>query len=305
MVRAQPLKLILILTLATSACGLLTPGSDAPTAVPVPPTLTPIPELTADQIRNAQYQMNTREDHPLIQLTDGGYQQGTDPISPDFATATISDFIAFGDLNTDGVDEAAAIIYESFGGTGNFAALVVFRNENGLPLFVTSTFIDDRAIINGLSIEENVILLDAVVHAFDDPGCCPQLPTTRRYALVNDQLRLTHLTTSTPAGDIREIDIRAPLEGVEVSGSIQVTGSVTIAPFENNLAYSISDASGAEWATGPVQVIAPDLGAPGTFDVLIDLSGIPAGTMIFLELQDVSAADGSLLATDSVQLVVK
>ncbi|MEW6406199.1 MAG: Gmad2 immunoglobulin-like domain-containing protein [Chloroflexota bacterium] len=118
-------------------------------------------------------------------------------------------------------------------------------------------------------------------------------------------MRLAHLTTSTPSLAKREITITLPADGAEVTGSVQVTGNVTIAPFENNLSYSIIDASNAEWVTGPMQVAAPDLGAPGRFDTQVGLSNVPAGTIIFLELQDLGAADGSLLAMDSVQLVVK
>jgi hypothetical protein len=47
------------------------------------------------------------------------------------------------------------------------------------------------------------------------------------------------------------------------------------------------------------------MGAPGTFDSVIDLSAIPAGTVIRIELQDLSMADGHMLAMDSVELVVK
>jgi hypothetical protein len=52
-------------------------------------------------------------------------------------------------------------------------------------------------------------------------------------------------------------------------------------------------------------VTAPDLGAPGTFDAPISLDGIPSGTMVYIEIQDLSAADGSLLALDTVKLTVK
>jgi hypothetical protein len=54
-----------------------------------------------------------------------------------------------------------------------------------------------------------------------------------------------------------------------------------------------------------VAVIAPDLGAPGTFDTTINIGGLLSGSVIRIEIQDISAADGSLLAMDSVELVVK
>ena len=56
---------------------------------------------------------------------------------------------------------------------------------------------------------------------------------------------------------------------------------------------------------GAIQVTAPDLGAPGTFDATIPLGNILSTAVIVLEVQDISAADGSLLAMDSVELVVK
>ena len=46
-------------------------------------------------------------------------------------------------------------------------------------------------------------------------------------------------------------------------------------------------------------------GGAGTFDATISLGNILSNTVVFLEVQDVSAADGTLLAMDSVELVVK
>ena len=87
--------------------------------------------------------------------------------------------------------------------------------------------------------------------------------------------------------------------------SVPIKGTVAIAPFENNLAYRIFDVSGIELAAGPISVSAPDLGAPGTFDAIIPLGSTLSGSIIRVEVQDISAADGSLLAMDSVELVVK
>jgi hypothetical protein len=47
------------------------------------------------------------------------------------------------------------------------------------------------------------------------------------------------------------------------------------------------------------------MGTPGTFDASIDISMVPAGTTIRLKITDLSAADGSILAMDSVELMVK
>jgi hypothetical protein len=309
MPRKYFIQFFLILTLATLACGLASPVPSSPTAVPVQPTVpaptVPASTLTLDQLKNAQYQLGARDDHAVVQLTNGAYQQGTDATTLDYAHVQLTDFISIGDLTGDGIDEAAAIIFENYGGTGDFGSLVIYTNDNGKPVFLTSTSIDDRPKINSLKIENGELTLDAIVHGLQDAGCCPQLPTTRRYALVNNQLRLTNSTTSTPDGKKRTIEIMSPADGTEVTEFVQVSGAVSIAPFENNLTYVIYDEAGNELAKGPVTVTAPDLGAPGTFSELIPLAGIPAGTSIYLTIQDLSAADGSILALDSVKLLVK
>ena len=302
-------KLFLILTLVTLACGLPLPASNLPTPVPVQETVpTPTvsaPSLTAEQIKNAQYQLGARDDHAVVQLTDGKYQQGTDATTLDFAYIGLTEFISIGDLTGDGINEAAAIFFENYGGTGNFGFLAIYTNVNGLPVFLSSTMIDDRPMINGMNIENGEVYLDAIVHGFEDGGCCPTLPTTRRYALVNNQLRLTNYTTATPNGKIRTIEITSPANGTEVAGSVQVNGTVSIAPFENNLSYFIYDDAGNQLVAGHVNVAAPDLGAPGIFNESIALAGIPAGITVYLEIQDISAADSSILALDAVKLLVR
>jgi hypothetical protein len=118
-------------------------------------------------------------------------------------------------------------------------------------------------------------------------------------------LDITNYATFTPDGRPRTIQIESPADGTEVSSSVQLKGSVAIAPFENNLAYSIKDGAGVELSRGSVNVTAADPGGPGTFDATIPLGTILSSTVIFIEIQDISAADGSLLAMDSVELVVK
>ena len=302
-------SLILPLTLATLACGLTAPASNAPTPAPVQETIPApteaAPSLTADQLKNAHYQLGARDDRAVIQLTDGKYQQGTDATTLDFAYIGLTQFVSVGDLTGDSVNEIAAIFLENYGGTGNFGLLTIYSNVNGLPVFLTSTFIDDRPMINSMSIENGEVFLDAIIHGAQDGGCCPTLPTTRRYALVNNQLRMVNYTTATPEGAKRIVEITAPVNGAEASGSVQVSGTVSIAPFENNLTYFIYDEAGNQFAAGPVMVMAPDFGAPGTFNETFTLEGIPPGTTIYLEIQDISAADGSWLAMDAVKLVIK
>lgn len=306
MVLNHSVKLLLILAFATLACGL--PAAAAPTAPPVQEaTVAPTvaPTLSIDQLKNAQYQLGVSDDHAIVQLVDGIYKKGTDATTLDFAYIALTDKVAFGDLNGDGIDEAAAMFLENYGGTGNFGMLAIYSNVNGLPVFLTSVLIDDRPQINSISIENGEVFLDAVTHGFDDGACCPTLQTTRQYVLMNNQLHMVHYTTNTPDGQKREIEITTPANGAEASGSVQVSGTVSIAPFENNLSFVVYDEAGNQYTAGPLAVTAPDLGAPGTFNETFTLEGIPAGTTIYIEIQDVSAADGSWLAMDAVKIFVK
>jgi hypothetical protein len=276
------------------------PGGESTSS---PATPTAISEEVM-QLRNAEYQLGATDALQVVQLTDGTFEQGT-PGSDQFMSILMTDFIAIGDLNGDNTEEAAALISENYGGTGVFVFLTVYSQVDGTWTFQTSTMVDDRPQLNALAIENNQIFLDAVIHAIDEPMCCPTLRTTRRYRFVDNLLDMIDYTTFTPDGRPRTILIESPADGSEVFTSVPIKGQVAIAPFENNLVYRIYDLSGIELSAGPIAVSAPDLGAPGTFDTIIPLGNVLSGAIIRVEVQDVSAADGSLLAMDSVELVVK
>jgi hypothetical protein len=257
------------------------------------------------RLRNAQYQLGIPESLQVVQLTNGVYESGAAG-GPDFVAVNVLNYVAQGDLNGDGSEEVAALIAENYGGSGTFVFLVVYADVNGTLTFQTSIMIDDRPMVNAMSIENGEIFLDVVIHGMDDPFCCPTLRTGRHYRLTKvNQLDLVDFVTFTPAGDPRTITIDAPPNGAQAIGSVQVRGRVAIAPFENTLTYRIYDMGGVELAAGALSVTAPDLGAPGTFDSMIKLGSILSGASIRLEIQELSAADGSLLAMDSVELVVK
>ena len=279
----------------------LTPAIEATAALA---TSTSIPD-EAREILNAQYQLGASDVLQVVQLRDGKFEQGT-PGGTDFVSVALTDFVAVGDLNADGTNEVAALVSENYGGSGVFVFLAVYTNENGSLTFQNSTMVDDRPKLQALSIENGEIFLDAIIHGTDDPMCCPALRTTRHYRLAeNNQLDMTDYATFTPDGKPRTITIDSPANGAEVFTSVPIMGKVAIAPFENNLAYRIYDISGIELSAGPITVTSASPGAPGTFQALIPLGSILSGALIRIEVQDLSAADGSLLAMDSVELVVK
>jgi len=272
---------------------------------PVVPTPLPyIPGISPEQVRNSEYQLGFLDQVRVVQLTDGRYQEGT-PGNENYLSVSATDFIARGDLNGDVENEAVAIVAENYGGSGTFVFLAVYRYVSDEAAFLTSIFLDDRPMVNALTVEDGEIFVDAVVHNRDDPMCCPSLETTRHYLLNGINLILTDYSTKTPAGQPRVITIEAPVDRIQVSGIVRLKGNITISPFENNLVYRVYDLGGVELSAGPVNVDATGLGSPGTFEKAIDLGDILTNTTIRIEVEDRNMADGSLFAMDSVILQVR
>jgi len=304
---AQTKRMFLLCTLLLFGCA---PASPSPAPAPVlepsslPDTPTSVPDYIP-RVRNAEYQLGLTDALKVVQLTDGKFEQGN-LSGADYTSITMTDFIASGDLNGDGVDEIVALVAENYGGSGVFVFLAVYEDMDGTLKFQTSILVDDRPQLNDLSIENGEIFLGATTHKSDEPFCCPTLQTTRHYLLTQSgQLDLTDYTTFTPEGKPRTITITTPVNGSETYSSVQVKGSVAVAPFENNLTYRIVDVGSVELAVGAISVDAPSPGAPGTFDETISLGRILSGAVIRLEVQDINAEDNSLFAMDSVELVVK
>ncbi len=294
-----------ILTLAIACSPRSTP---APVSVSTEDVSVPTaPPLTVDELMSAQVAISTLTDQPLTyQLQDGVFQKGANG-GPSYVSIHLLDTMAFGDLNGDRASDAVAFLSENYGGTGEFISMIVFLNHNGQPVQAVIEPIEDRAMIRSVSIDaQAAIALEAVIHGVNDPMCCASLESMRHYKFDHGKLDMLDFATQTPDGRWRNIEITAPQNGESVSGSVRVTGNMAIAPFENTLVYHILDANGAELTAGPVTVIAADMGAPGTFDTVIDLSSLPASAdHLRIEVQDQSAADGSLLAMDSVNLIVR
>jgi hypothetical protein len=273
------------------------PTAQAETSAPLP-TVQP---LTAEMLRNGTYVLP--ESKETVTLVDGKYDRATS--NEDILHVELRDPIAFGDLNGDGAEDAAIVLSENMGGTGFFMSVVAVLNQGGMPVQSASRFLDDRAQLNGLVIVNGRIAVDAVIHGINDPMCCPNFPVVETMRLQGDKLILTRFTSGVSAGDERAINITGPADGNSVSGSMQLTGTVTISPFENTLAYKFYGPAGDELKAGSFLVDSAGMGTPGTFNVTIDLTGIPLGTLVRFEVSDLSAADGSLLAMDSVELMVK
>jgi hypothetical protein len=280
--------------------GLVTPS--------VPDADTPASTLSFDQLRNAEYRTLGLYDRPAqaFRLEDGLYRVGTDPAAEDYMAVSLIEPYAFGNLNNDEFADAAVILVENYGGTGQFVHIGAVLNRDGQPIHADSFFLGDRVAVNALGIQNGEIVAALTVHGPEEPACCPSVPANIHLRLINEnQLVVTRFTTRTPAGQERAINIRAPLSGSEASGSITISGDITIAPFENNLIYTVYDSEYQQITQSYITVDAPDLGAPGTFTLTLDLASLGRTGNIYVEISDISVADGSTIALAQIQLIVR
>lgn len=288
---------------------LVTPLPGLILATPQPEsTATLSPDLSFEQLRNAEY-ITTGLNNGIpstYRMQDGSYRTGTDSAVAGYATIDLLSTHAFGDLDNDTRLDAVVLLVENYGGTGQFVQVATVLNRDGQPVHSASYFLGDRVAVSNIIIQNNEIILTAQVHGPQDGLCCPSVPASIHLRMLNEnQLMLTRFTTRAPSGQERAINIRAPLSGAEASGAITIIGDITIAPFENNLSYTVYDSEYREISRSYLMVDAPDFGAPGTFALTIDLASLGHTGDIYIEITDLSAADGSVLALSQIQLKVR
>ncbi len=279
-----------------------------PTATLIPPSATLAgPALSLEQLRGATLTIQgaDQKEH-VITLKDGKFQQGSDPAQPGYISVKMGEQVAFGDLNGDGSEDAAISIAENYGGSGTFVSVVAVLNQGGNPQALATALIDDRPMLNRLEIKDGQLWVDATVHGPNDPMCCPSLPSKRAYRLVDNSLALAQLSTTTANSIERVIQIDSPANGTEISGPFVIKGGVTVSPFENSLGYSVFVPGAKDPVLQAGFTIKGDgLGGPGTFELPIDPAKINFKGPLRIEISDVSAADGSYLAVETVFVVLK
>ena len=149
-------------------------------------TLEGVP-LTLQQLKNAEYQ----SEFPTggkARLTDGTFFEPFEPGAASGVRLTLSEHVAFGDLNGDGAADAAVILYVSGGGSGTFRHLAAVINEGGQPRHAASAFLGDRVRIEALAIQDGEIVVQLIGHGPDDPLCCPSQKVRRAFQLVGSTL---------------------------------------------------------------------------------------------------------------------
>jgi uncharacterized membrane protein len=145
--------------------------------------------MTIEDIKNAAY-FSEWSSTGKVQLTNGIYREKIVPDSATELVIRLNDTIAFGDLNNDGVNEAAAILITDGGGSGTFRDLVVLTDCNGLPKHIATATLGDRVRVQSLSVQSGHILLEMITHGTDDPMASPSLQVRKQFKLQGHKLVL-------------------------------------------------------------------------------------------------------------------
>jgi len=281
-----------------------TPNPPQPTQPPpatFEPTAPPMAQgLTEEVLRNSTF-LSPQMGVPVT-LVDGKYS-GEVNGSP--LNVNLQPGVQFGDLNGDQVPDAALLLSEDMGGSGTFVSLVVVFSNGSNFKQAPGILIEDRPVINSISIMDGVVRVDALLHGPNDPMVNPTQGVKEEFSLVDGKLFLTHLTSDIQGGGERLIQIDSPMDGSQVNGSVQLNGSMPIGPFENNLSLTVSDAATGRLLQEGFMVNAADMGTPATFANVIQLPVVPSGTHLVVTLSELSMANGMPLAIDSVILEVK
>jgi hypothetical protein len=206
---------------------------------------------------------------------------------------------AFGDMNGDGINDAAIVLLENGGGTGQFESVIAIYDSDGTPFQAGTSLLGDRVQVNSIELSSGVITLNMLVQGPNDPMCCPSLAENQSYTMIGSTLWLKRVST-TISGAERSINVETPANWADVTNPFSVSGSVSISPFENTLAYRIFLPDSTNVNESSLMVTSDGMGMPGTFTKTFDLSMAGITGNVIIQFLDLSAADGSTLALGSV-----
>lgn len=124
-----------------------------------------------------------------VRLSEGEYVGSAAPGSATKLTVRLTGTMATGDLNGDGVDDAAVVLLADPGGSGTFYYLAAALKEGDGYHSVVSTLLGDRIDVETVKIQKSTIEVTFLDRAPGQPmAAAPTVQTTRSYQLHGDQL---------------------------------------------------------------------------------------------------------------------
>lgn len=160
--------------------------SDSSTEAAEAPANISIPEASLASAANASYPLEYTSTG-VAQLTGGEFREAAADDAASEVTVQLSDQMAMGDLS-DGRTGLAVILVSQTGGSGTFYDLAILTDENEQLAPAATTYLGDRIVINSVTIEDGLIVLDMIVQGQEDPFCCPTQHVLQTYELQDDAL---------------------------------------------------------------------------------------------------------------------
>jgi heat shock protein HslJ len=160
---------------------------EEPTPEPVEETPAADLALTSEQLKNTSYSGIYEEP---ITLTDGSWEG--EPVGEGDASRPTVDYIdgqtLFGDLDDDGVGDAAVFLLDRGGGSGAFTWVSAQLNQDGQPVDAGAVMVGDRIMVRSTAIEDGQIVLGVVVAGPGGAACCPTHKASVAYAVQDSRL---------------------------------------------------------------------------------------------------------------------
>jgi hypothetical protein len=144
--------------------------------------------FTLQTLKNAEYRTQYTPSR-TVKLSDGVYDDPNTGLHIE-----LTDTYTFGDLNGDGVDDAAAILVATVKDGAPFFELVALTNQGGQSEIGGLILLGEGVQVKNLSIANGAITVDYLRPQPGDPACCPSRTVTegffsRRGLLVPKQAR--------------------------------------------------------------------------------------------------------------------
>ncbi|MFN8490003.1 MAG: WG repeat-containing protein [Caldilineaceae bacterium] len=132
-------------------------------------------KLTLAVLRNAEYRTQYTASR-TVKLTNGMYTEAQTGLHIE-----LTEFYAFGDLNKDGVDDAAAVLLAQTGQQAPAYELVAVTNQAGQTVIGGLILLGKGVKINQLAIANGEIVIDYLRPQPGDDACCPTWQVTEHY----------------------------------------------------------------------------------------------------------------------------
>jgi hypothetical protein len=153
-------------------------------------TTTAYPPLSMDMLKNLTYKI----DGDSITLGDGRREFIPD-VDKGFHEKAIAVFLtdhAFGDLDSDGSNDAIAVLQVSDGGSGIYYHLATVFNDRGIAKQHGRAYVlGDRLQFRSVSIQDGKVTVELMMHGPNDGLCCPTQFRTLQFILKERALQCT------------------------------------------------------------------------------------------------------------------